>query len=155
MVGGFDPYTGGVPLTFQSDPGVALDSVGHSVVSAITGNSIFDFTNVYESFDTEIEVAVGYANGTYTSLLPTVVDFHPCNFSALASTCAIQLDKPLVTIDNVPGSRTTAPFRFITSPSAFNPHLAPTGMLRSCRSPPRSWKRTLLAQGSPSPPPTW
>jgi len=104
MVGGFDPYTGGAPLTFQSDPGVALDSVGHSVLSAITGNNIFDFTNVYENLDSEIEVAVGYGNGIYTSLLPTVVDFQPCNFSVLASTCAIQLDKPLVTIDNVPGS---------------------------------------------------
>jgi hypothetical protein len=105
MVGGFDPYTGGIPLTFQSDPGVALDSVGHSVLSAITGNQVFDFVNGYENLDTEIEATIGNAGGTYTSLLPTVIDFQPCNGTFTgAFTCTIQLDKPLVSIDNVPGS---------------------------------------------------
>ena len=105
MVGGFDPVTGGIPLTFQSDPGVAFDSVGHSVLSAITGNLIFDFNNGYENLDTEIQVAVGYGNGTYTSSLPMVVDFQPCNgtFTGVF-TCAIQLDKPLITVDTVAGS---------------------------------------------------
>jgi hypothetical protein len=102
MVGGFDPVTGGVPLTFQSDPGVALDSVGNNVVSTITGNVIFDFSNGYINLDTEIEVAVG--SSTWTSLLPIVVDYQPCNGSFTTFNCPIQLDKPLITIDNVPGS---------------------------------------------------
>jgi hypothetical protein len=105
MVGGFDPVTGGTPLTFQSDPGVAFDSKGHSVLSTITGNSIFDFNgDGYINEDTEIEVAEGFANGTYTSLIPMVVDFQPCNGTFITFTCPIQLDKPLITIDNVPGS---------------------------------------------------
>ena len=44
MVGGADPFTGFIPLTFQSDPGVAFDTVGHSFLSTITGNLIFDFS---------------------------------------------------------------------------------------------------------------
>ena len=47
MVGGADPVTGLIPLTFQSDPGVAFDSVGHSIVSTLTGNMIFDSINNY------------------------------------------------------------------------------------------------------------
>jgi hypothetical protein len=102
MVGGDDPTTGFIPLTFQSDPGVAFDSVGHSVLSTITGNLIFDGTNGYINEDSEIEVAVGFS--TYASLIPTVVDYQPCNGTFTTFTCAIQLDKPLITIDNVPGS---------------------------------------------------
>src|SRR5207253_56091 len=71
MVGGADPVTGFAPLTFQSDPGVAFDTVGHSFLSTITGNVIFDFVNGYINLDTEIEIAQGFANGNYTSLLPT------------------------------------------------------------------------------------
>ncbi|MGZ3643955.1 MAG: hypothetical protein ACXVCM_08890 [Ktedonobacteraceae bacterium] len=104
MVGGSDPVTGFVPLTFQSDPGVAFDSVGHSYISAITGNSIFDFTNFYENFDTEIEVAQGFAHGRYTSLIPTPIDDQPCYGTATSFYCPAQLDKPFVTIDNVAGS---------------------------------------------------
>ena len=78
---GADPVTGFIPLTFQSDPGVAFDTVGHSFLSTITGNLIFDFVNGYENLDTEIELAQGFANGTYTSLLPTPIDDQPCNFS--------------------------------------------------------------------------
>jgi len=47
MTGGSDPVTGFIPLTFQSDPGVAFDSAGHSFLSTITGNLIFDETNNY------------------------------------------------------------------------------------------------------------
>ncbi len=104
MVGGADPVTGFIPLTFQSDPGVAFDTVGHSFLSTITGNLIFDFVNEYINLDTEIETAEGFANGTYTSLLPTVIDDQPCNFSFSNFNCPAQLDKPLITIDNVPGS---------------------------------------------------
>src|SRR5207244_1443323 len=102
MVGGADPFTGFIPLTFQSDPGVAFDTVGHSFLSTITGNVIFAAD--YANLDTEIETAEGFANGTYTSLLPTVIDDQPCFFSCSSSNCPAQLDKPLITIDNVPGS---------------------------------------------------
>jgi len=71
MVGGADPVTGFIPLTFQSDPGVAFDTRGHSMLSTITGNLIFDFNNGYENLDTEIEVAEGFAHGP---LHPTVPD---------------------------------------------------------------------------------
>jgi len=103
MVGGADPVTGFVPLTFQSDPGVALDGLSHSYLSTITGNNILDFVNGYENFDTEIEVAEGF--GTYTSLLPTPIDDQPCSGTfAGPFTCNAQLDKPLITVDNVIGS---------------------------------------------------
>ena len=107
MVGGQDPFTGFVPLNFQSDPGVAFDSRGHSFLSAITGNEIFDFNNLYENFDTQIEVTQGFNHGTYTSLLPTVIDTAPCNGNFDPDgvfVCPGQLDKPLITVDNVSGS---------------------------------------------------
>lgn len=104
MVGGSDPVTGFIPLTFQSDPGVAFDSLGHSFVSAVTGNEIFDYINGYENFDTEVEVALGFANGPYTYLIPTPVDDQPCNATFTTFNCPAQLDKPLITVDNVPGS---------------------------------------------------
>jgi hypothetical protein len=107
MVGGADPFTGGPQLTFQSDPGVAFDSRGHSVLSTITGNEIFDFNNLYENLDTQIEVAIGFNHGTYTSLISTIIDTQPCNGTFDADgvfVCPGQLDKPLITVDNVPGS---------------------------------------------------
>jgi hypothetical protein len=105
MVGGNDPFTGFIPLTFQSDPGVSFDSGGNSYLSDITGNLILDFTNGYENLDTEIDVVQGYAHGTYTSLLPTPVDDQPCNgtFTGVF-TCPGTLDKPLITTDTNPGS---------------------------------------------------
>jgi hypothetical protein len=107
MVGGADPVTGFIPLTFQSDPGVAFDSKGHSILSTITGNEIFDFNNSYENLDTEIYVAEGFGHGTYTLLLPTPVDDQPCSGTFDADgmfNCPGALDKPLVAVDNVPGS---------------------------------------------------
>jgi hypothetical protein len=104
MVGGFDPISGGIPMTFQSDPGVAFDSKGHSFISTITGSLIFDGNSGYINQDTEIELAQGFGNGTYTSLIPTVVDYEQCNGTFTSFTCPIQLDKPLITVDNAPGS---------------------------------------------------
>jgi hypothetical protein len=107
MVGGSDPFTGGPPFNFQSDPGVAFDSRGHSVLSTITGNLIFDFNNLYVNLDTQIYVTIGQNHGTYTSLLPTIVDTVQCdgNFDADGVfVCPGTLDKPLITVDNVPGS---------------------------------------------------
>jgi len=49
MVGGNDPFTGFIPLTFQSDPGVSFDLAGNSYISTITGNLIIDFNNGYEN----------------------------------------------------------------------------------------------------------
>jgi hypothetical protein len=106
MTGGSDPFTGFIPLNFQSDPGVAFDDVGHSFVSTITGNLIFDSTNFYGNTDTQIELAEGFANGRYTSLLPTVIDTQPCIFTSTTSDCPAALDKPLMTVDSVPGSPT-------------------------------------------------
>jgi hypothetical protein len=104
MVGGADPVTGFIPLNFQSDPGVAFDTVGHSFLSTITGDLIFDFVNNYINLDTEIELAQGFNNGTYTSLLPTAIDDQPCSGSFSVFTCPAQLDKPLMTVDDVSGS---------------------------------------------------
>jgi hypothetical protein len=105
MVGGSDSYSGFIPLNFQSDPGVAFDSNGHSFLSTINGNLIFDGTNGYENFDTQIIVAYGYNHGTYSLLLPTVIDTQPCNGTFTGTfTCPASLDKPLITVDNVPGS---------------------------------------------------
>jgi len=107
MVGGNDPFSGFIPLTFQSDPGVAFDDKGHSYLSTITGNLIFDFNNLYENLDTQIIVAQGFNHGTYTNLIPTIVDTVPCNgnFDADGTfVCPGTLDKPLITVDSVLGS---------------------------------------------------
>jgi len=97
----FDTFA---PLNFQSDPGVAFDGTGHSYLSNISGNVIFDFVNGYFNSDTAIEVVTGYGNGTYSSLLSTIVDYQPCNGAGSVSSCEAQLDKPLITVDNVAGS---------------------------------------------------
>jgi len=104
MVGGSDPFTGFIPSTFQSDPGVSFDHSGNSYLSTITGNLIFDGFNGYENFDTEIDVAQGFAHGRYASLLPTPVDVQPCNGTFGTFTCDATLDKPLITTDNNPSS---------------------------------------------------
>ena len=105
MVQGFSPYLGFSPFSFQSDPGLSFDANGLSYLSTISGNAVFDFTNGYLNFDTEIEVAQGYANGTYASLVPTAIDDQPCNgLLSGALTCDASLDKPLITTDAVAGS---------------------------------------------------
>ncbi len=101
LVGGSDPFTGFIPSTFQSDPGVSFDSSGNSYLSSITGNLIFDGVNGYSNADTEIDVVQGFANGTYASLLPTPVDVQPCNGTFTGTfTCNMTLDKPLITTDS-------------------------------------------------------
>jgi len=105
MVGGSDPFTGFIPDTFQSDPGLSFDSSGNSYLSTITGNLIIDFFNGYENVDTEIDMAQGFAHGTYANLLPTVIDVQPCNGTFFgAFTCDATLDKPLITTDTNPNS---------------------------------------------------
>lgn len=106
MVGGAIPSTGYVPGQFESDPGVAFDNKGHSFLSTITGNDIFDGTNGYENLDTQVFITQGYAHGTYTSLIPTLIDTQPCNGTFTGTfVCPAVLDKPLITVDSVPGSR--------------------------------------------------
>lgn len=102
MVGGAHPSTGFLPGNFQSDPGVSFDSIGHSYLSTISGNLIFDFGNNYFNNDTEIELAPGFANGTYADLLPIPIDDQPCNGQLFGPlfTCDATLDKPLITTDN-------------------------------------------------------
>jgi hypothetical protein len=106
MVGGSDPFTGFIPSTFQSDPGLSFDSSGNSYLSTITGNLLIDFNNGYENVDTEIDVAQGFAHGTYASLLPTPIDVQPCNGLIFTGpfSCDATLDKPLITTDSNPGS---------------------------------------------------
>jgi len=104
MVGGSDPVTGFIPLTFQSDPGLTFDNRGNSVLSTISGNLIFDFNASYENLDTEVYVTQGFANGTYASLLPTPVDDQQCSGTFDNFICPAQLDKPFVTADGVSGS---------------------------------------------------
>ena len=104
MVGGSDPNTGGPQLTFESDPGVAFDNRGHSFLSTITGNQIFDFTNGYENLDTQIIVALGHNDGTYSNLVPIVIDTQPCIVTTTTFNCPATLDKPLITVDSVSGS---------------------------------------------------
>ncbi|HEY6265527.1 MAG TPA: hypothetical protein VIW93_12045 [Candidatus Acidoferrum sp.] len=102
MVGGAIPATGFLPGNFQSDPGVSFDSASHSYLSTITGNLIVDFSNNYLNLDTEVELAQGFAGGTYADLLSTPIDDQPCNGQLFGPifTCDASLDKPLITTDN-------------------------------------------------------
>jgi hypothetical protein len=101
MVGGSNSFTGFIPSTYQSDPGVSFDSSGNSYLSTLTGNLIFDGGNGYINTDTEIDAVQGFANGTYASLLPTPVDVQPCNGTLAGKfTCNITLDKPLIATDS-------------------------------------------------------
>jgi len=106
MVGGSDPFTGFIPSTFQSDPGLSFDDSGNSFLSTITGNLLIDFNSGYENVDTEIDIAQGFAHGTYASLLPTPIDVQPCNGLIFTGpfTCDATLDKPFNTTDSNPSS---------------------------------------------------
>ena len=104
MTGGSDPFTGFIPSTFQSDPGLSFDSSTNSYLSTLTGNLIFDFISQYENLDTEVDVAQGLGNGTYASLAPTPIDIQPCNGVGAAFNCDATLDKPFVTTDSNAGS---------------------------------------------------
>ena len=110
------PGTGFVPGSFQSDPGVSFDRVNHSFLSTISGNLIFDFTNNYLNLDTEIEVAPGFAGGTYADINPIAVDDQPCNGQLFGSafTCDAQLDKPFVTTDTTRTSTSGTTYVYYT-----------------------------------------
>lgn len=104
MVGGNDPFSGFIPSTFQSDPGLSFDGSTNSYLSTLTGNLFVDFNAQYENMDTEVDVAQGFANGTYANLTPIPIDVQPCNGLFTAFSCDATLDKPFVTTDSNPGS---------------------------------------------------
>jgi hypothetical protein len=104
LVGGSDPFTGFIPSTFQSDPGVSFDHSGNSYLSSITGNLIFDFNNGYQNADTEVDEVQGFGDGTFASLLPTPVDVQPCGSTPGGFSCNATLDKPLISTDSNPAS---------------------------------------------------
>src|SRR5260221_9108670 len=104
MTDGTDPITFEEHYNFQSDPGVAFDRFGNSFISNVSGNMIFDDVNGYFNTDTEIDVVTGHARGTYTDNLPIRIDFQRCDGLSTEAHCPVSLDKPLITVDNVPGS---------------------------------------------------
>jgi hypothetical protein len=107
LTGGSDPFSGFIPSTFQSDPGISFDGSGNSYLSDLTGNLIFDTNAGYENVDTEVDVVQGFAHGIYADLVPTPIDVQPCNgllFSG-AFSCDATLDKPLVATDSNPHSK--------------------------------------------------
>src|SRR5438093_1536775 len=78
-----------------------------SLISNISGKSILDFRNEYLNFDTEIDAVTCYNGGTFIDLSFTAVDNQPCSGTFGPNghfSCPAQLDKPFVTIDNVPSS---------------------------------------------------
>jgi hypothetical protein len=106
MVGGSDPFTGFIPSTFQSDPGLSFDASGNGYLSTITGNLLIDFNSGYENVDTEIDVAQSFAGGIYANLIPIPIDVQPCNGLIFTGpfTCDATLDKPFVATDSNPSS---------------------------------------------------
>jgi hypothetical protein len=138
MVGGSDLYTS-TQLSFESDPGVAFDDKGHSFLSTITGNQILDFFNGYENFDTQIIVAQGFNHGTYSNLLPIIIDTVPCNglFTG-AFNCPGTLDKPLITVDTVlgsPNNGTVYVYYTLFCNGVTNPDFSDSGIARFSRRP--------------------
>ncbi|MGB8848401.1 MAG: hypothetical protein WCC76_01685, partial [Candidatus Acidiferrales bacterium] len=77
LVEGSDPNTGSIPMTFQIFPGLSFDDVGNSYFSALSQNAIVDFNNNYINLDTEVDVTPGLSHGTYSALIPTLIDNQP------------------------------------------------------------------------------
>ncbi|MGA8229958.1 MAG: hypothetical protein WB795_00650 [Candidatus Acidiferrales bacterium] len=79
MTGAADPNIGGIPLTFQANPGLSFDDAGNSYFSALSSNVFLDFNNNYENFDSEVDAVQGYSHGSYSALVPTVIDVQTCD----------------------------------------------------------------------------
>jgi len=79
LVEGADPNLGSIPLTYELDPGLSFDDAGNSYLSTLSGNIILDFTNNYINIDSEVDLVQGYSDGTYSALLPTVIDSQSCS----------------------------------------------------------------------------
>jgi hypothetical protein len=100
LVEGSDPYIGAIPLTYQANPGLSFDHAGNSFLSALSVNSIVDFNNNYVNSDSEVDVVQGYAHGTYSSDLPTLIDAQSCSGMIFGpSTCNGTLSQPMNSTD--------------------------------------------------------
>jgi hypothetical protein len=105
MVGGADPFISSIPLTFQLNPGLSFDDAGNSVLSALSGNIIEDFTNNYLNLDTEIDAVQGFSNGTYSNIESTLIDAQACNGTFTgAFACDAALSQPMNSTDSNPNS---------------------------------------------------
>jgi hypothetical protein len=100
MVGGADPFIGGIPLTFQINPAISFDAAGNSHLSALSGNQIEDFANNYLNLDSEVDEVQGFSHGTYSYIYPTLIDAQSCSgtFGA-AFVCDGTLSQPLNSTD--------------------------------------------------------
>ena len=105
LVEGADPNIGSIPLTYQMYPGLSFDDAGNNYLSTLSGNTIVDFTNNYLNLDTEIDLVQGYSDGTYSALIPTVIDSQPCSGPISGPfVCNATVNEPLNTTDSNPYS---------------------------------------------------
>jgi hypothetical protein len=100
LASGADPSIGGVPLTFQVNPAISFDGAGNSHFSALSGNQILDFNNNYLNLDSEVDEFQGFAHGTYSNALPTLIDAQSCSGTFGAEfVCNGTLSQPLNATD--------------------------------------------------------
>jgi hypothetical protein len=100
MTNGADPFIGGVPLTFQVNPALSFDDAGNSHLSALSGNQILDFNNNYLNLDSEVDEVQGFSHGTYSNVLPTLIDAQSCSGTFGAEfACNGTLSQPLNSTD--------------------------------------------------------
>ncbi|MGC1687896.1 MAG: hypothetical protein WA734_19865 [Candidatus Acidiferrales bacterium] len=101
LVEGSDPNTGSIPLTLQVFPGLSFDNEGNSYFSALSQNAIVDFNNNYINLDSEVDVTPGFNHGTYSSLLPTLIDNQSCS-GMISGTfvCNGTVNRPLNSTDS-------------------------------------------------------
>ncbi len=104
LVEGADPNLGSIPLTYQDYPGLSFDGAGNNYLSTQSGNAIVDFTNEYINDDTEIDVVQGFDHGTYSALIPTVIDSQPCSGTFSNFVCNGGVSQPLNSTDGNNGS---------------------------------------------------
>jgi hypothetical protein len=105
MTVGADPNIGGVPLTFQVNPALSFDDAGNGHLSALSGNQILDFNNNYLNLDSEIDEVPGLSHGTYSDVLPTLIDAQSCSGTFTGEfVCNGTLSQPLNTTDANPNS---------------------------------------------------
>jgi hypothetical protein len=105
MTVGADPNIGGVPLTFQVNPALSFDDAGNSHLSALSGNQILDFNNNYLNLDSEVDEVQGFSHGTYSDVLPTLIDSQSCSGTFSGEfVCNGTLNQPLNTTDADPNS---------------------------------------------------
>jgi hypothetical protein len=104
LVEGSDPNLGAIPLTYELYPGLSFDGAGNNYLSTLSGNAIVDITNEYVNDDTEIDLVQGYSNGTYSALIPTVIDSQPCSGTFTVFVCNGAVSQPMNSTDANPNS---------------------------------------------------